>query len=244
MSAHRRQALLLLLASVCTLAAGSHAQKRLGKQERAEDIIARVEQRYAGIKDYTVDLDISVDIPGLTIPPVHAIMYFKQPDKVQFKSEGFAMLPRETAGLGIGRIRSSNMVEDSVAREMTDGGIKLRISMIPKADKTRLRRILLYVDPNRWTADRAVTNLPDGRTGTAVFQYQQLDEFWLPSSLTLSFTSAGTDSADVSTPRRPGSSWTPEAPREGTVLVQYSHYRINTGLSDDVFKPEDAQEQR
>ncbi len=64
------------------------------KKESAEAIVARVEQPYAGIADYTVNLDVNVDIQGLTIPPVRATMYFKQPDKVHFKAEGFAILRR------------------------------------------------------------------------------------------------------------------------------------------------------
>ena len=243
MASRARQLLLLLLAFTGTLSGGAYAQKRIEKSQRAEEVVAHVEQRYAGIRDYTVNLDVTVDIPGVSIPPVHATMYFKHPDKVFFKSEGFALLPREAAGLGIGRIRASNTVEDSVAREVIDGRTKLKITMLPKADRTHLQRVSLYVDPDRWTADRAVTDLPDGRSVTADFEYQQQDDLWLPSSLTLSFSSAGTDTAGVSAPRQPAPSWTPGPPRQGKVLVRYSHYQINTDLSDDLFKPQETQEQ-
>jgi len=27
----------------------------------------------------------------------------------------------------------------------------------------------------------------------------------------------------------------PQMPRKGTITVRYSHYEINTGLSDDIF---------
>jgi hypothetical protein len=234
--------LFLLSLIVCTAAVLLPAQKHIDKKESAEAIVSRVEQQYAKIIDYTVDLDVNIDLQGLIIPPVHATMYFKQPDKVKFKSEGFAMLPREAAAFSIGRIRSLNTVEDSVAREVIAGETKLKVSMIPKADKTKLSRVFLYVDPNRWTTDQAVTQLPDGRVATAVFQYQRQDSLWLPSSLVLSFSALNSDTADSPMPKEVSPSWTPRAPRQGQVLLHYSNYRINTGLGDDFFQNPAGQE--
>ncbi len=231
--------LCLWLLAGCTLSARSMGHERPTMHDSAEAIIARVEQPYAGIEDYTVDLDVDVDIQGLTIPPVHATMYFKRPDKVAFMAKGFALLPREAAAFGIGRLRSLNTIEPEVTREVVDGEIRLKVSMVPKADKSGLGRIALYVDSLRWTADRAVSSLPDGRIVTARFHYRWQDSIWLPSSLDLSFSSLSADTADLSFLKEFAPNWTAKPPREGKVSVRYSHYRLNSGLSDDIFKAQE-----
>ena len=53
-----------------------------------------VKKSFDRIEDYSVDVKIKVDISFLKVPDTNAKIYFKKPDKVSIKSEGFALLPK------------------------------------------------------------------------------------------------------------------------------------------------------
>jgi outer membrane lipoprotein-sorting protein len=199
-----------------------------------DQIITNVENGFAGIEDYTVDLDVVADLERMNVPPMHATMYFKQPDKIHFEADGFALLPREGMALNPRRFRSRYSAE-SVTEEYVEGARAYKVTLKPKDEKKKFLNLWLYVDPEHWTVARIVVPLLDGRLMSASPRYQQIGDRWLPASLTVTFSAASIDTTDpnvfdqLTPPRRPLS------PRNGTVIIKYSQYRLNTGLSDDLF---------
>jgi outer membrane lipoprotein-sorting protein len=203
-------------------------------QPSGEEILRKVQGNFSGIRDYTVDLDVTADIERVNVPPMHVRMYYKQPDRVHFESEGFALLPREAVGFNPARVLSTYSVE-SVGEEGADSAKQYLLELKPNTDRTKLRRLLLCVDPERWTAERIISPLFDGRTMTASFQYEYIEGYWLPSLVTVSFASSSNDTADTMAfdQRVPGRR--SQVPRHGTIQVRYSNYKVNEGLSDDIF---------
>ena len=61
----------------------------------ASAILSHVRATFAGLDDYTVEMHAELDMPNVQIPPMDVIVYFKQPDKLHVKSEGFAMIPKQ-----------------------------------------------------------------------------------------------------------------------------------------------------
>ena len=61
----------------------AYSQKPTG-----EEILRKAEQNFHDVKDYTVTLDIVADIERIKVPPMHATMYFKQPEKVTLIRRG------------------------------------------------------------------------------------------------------------------------------------------------------------
>ncbi len=59
-----------------------------------DQILQKVVANFEKIKDYEVDVNIKVDVEFLKVPESNAKIFFKQPDKIALKSEGFAMLPK------------------------------------------------------------------------------------------------------------------------------------------------------
>jgi outer membrane lipoprotein-sorting protein len=202
-------------------------------QPAGTDILANLSAGFASIEDYTVSLSVAVDLDQLKAPPMQATMYFKQPDKVHFETEGFAMLPRESMGLNPGRLLARYKVLD-VSEEM-EGGAKLyKLTLIPKTNRNQLRELFLYVDGTRWIPERVVTPLDD-RTVTAVFEHTQVEGRWLPSLLTVTFSSTEADADDSMRDRALPDMRRSVLPRSGSITIRYRDYKINTGLSDDVF---------
>ncbi len=212
------------------------AQKPTG-----EEILRKAEQNFHDVKDYTVTLDIISDIERMKVPPMHAKMYFKQPEKVHFDAKGFVFLPREGMGLQFGQLTQRYAV-DSSARETVEGVMMHRLVLHPRDEKAVVRRVFMWIDGNRWTPERVLIPGADGRAVEARFTYQQVDHFWLPSQLVVSFSAPEKDSTAAAPNTNPFARGLPTMPRgntrSGKVTVSYSDYRVNIGLSDSLFTPE------
>lgn len=210
-----------------------------GGDPSGEAILRNVQSRMAEVRDYTVRLDVLADIERMNVPPMHVTMYFKQPDKIHVDAEGFAMLPREGLALNIDKLVSRYAVER--VEKDTVGGVTLyRLSLAARSERTELRTIRLEIHPTRWTVERIVTGGTGDRMVSVSFSYTQVEGHWLPDEMTARFSVApadtgGGETADQNSPFPPR-----QMPRNGTVTVHYSGYRVNTGLSDELFTKDPA----
>ena len=146
---------------------------------------------------------------------MHATMYFKQPEKVHFDTKGFVFLPREGMGVQFGQLTRRYAV-DSVARETVEGVTTYRLVLHPRDEKAVIRRMFMWVDGNRWTPERLLFPQPDGRAAEASFTYKQIDRFWLPSQLVVSFTAPERDSTAAAPNTNPFTRGLPTMPRGNT----------------------------
>ncbi|MBX2991333.1 MAG: hypothetical protein KF749_09195 [Bacteroidetes bacterium] len=195
-----------------------------------EAILKNVEANFAGIQDYTVSLEAKVDLERLKVPQMKATMYFKQPDKVHFDSEGFALLPKEGLSFSPGSLSSRYDVEAVKAENEV-----FVLTLKPKTRKTNAR-MLVTVRPVNWTVLGISSMQQGGRSIQTEFEYEKLEGYWLPVRLTATLTvdtSEASTSDDVQQ-RRPSF-----APRQGTIQIRYSDYRINSGLPDEIFEKKD-----
>jgi outer membrane lipoprotein-sorting protein len=205
------------------------------QEQTGEAILHEVERRFAQVQDFSVTLDVVADIERLNVPPMHAQMYFKQPDKMHFETEGTAILPREGLMLSITRLTAKYTVEKT-GREEIGGRSCFTISLRPRDVKAASRGITVLIDSVRMTPERITSSLPDGRAAIVSFEHTSVDGHWMPSMLMVTFTVQSADSTEASPwdqesplPRR-------QPPRKGTVTIRYSNYKINTGLDDALFE--------
>jgi hypothetical protein len=205
-------------------------------QPSGDQILKNIEANYAGIQDYTVALDVTVDLERLKVPKMKATMYFKQPDKIHFVSEGFALLPKEGLGFTPGRLSTRFEVANVEAQEA-----QYYLTTTLKNDKAKLRKAFFTINASNWTVASITTPLPtsrdDGRQMNATFTYHRVDGHWLPATLNVTFSSdtADTEPTDPFA-QMPGALRSTQIPRKGSIAVRYSDYKINTGLSDEVFE--------
>ena len=57
-------------------------------------ILDSLKTRLDGIEDYSAEIEIEVDVDFINMPKKHATIYFKQPDRIRFRSKEFIMLPK------------------------------------------------------------------------------------------------------------------------------------------------------
>jgi outer membrane lipoprotein-sorting protein len=201
-------------------------------QRSGEAILKKVEAQFASVQDYTVTLDVTADVERMNVPPMHVQMYYKHPDKFHFESTQFALLPREGLAFNVARILSRFSVE-----EVKEGETRTSVHLVlrPKSEAARVGKLEITIDTTLWKPTFVRSLMIGGRTMTARFQYERYDGFVMPSLLTVEFTSPPADTTDTPI-TMPGAIPRTPLPRNGTVTIRYADYKINIGLSDDVFE--------
>ncbi len=205
------------------------------------EVLRNVVKGVEGVDDYTVTLQADLHMEHVRIPRAKATMYFKKPDKIHFDSPGIAMMPRE----GIA-FNSAGVLEQYTAQligEDTAMGRKVyKLQLAAKSATARLRQLFAWVNPENWTMVRLQTIPYEGRIVTVDFVYGLQDaKFWMPVSMDCRFDMTGNArtpqaQADTTAPENPAEQMMPRAPRTGSISITYSEYRINAGLSDELFK--------
>jgi outer membrane lipoprotein-sorting protein len=206
----------------------------------ANNILEKVVQEFDGVQDFTATIDAEVKMDRVQIPKMSATMYFKKPDKIHFSSQSFLLVPRDGIALNPAvlweRYDASFLGEDSV-----DGRNLYKLQLAAKEKKTRLRQLYIWVDPVSWTITRTETIPYEGRTLSMVFKYErQQEKYWLPSKLIVSFGSITegerTSGDSAPQPSEQFDQMQRRVPRNGSVTILYSNYKVNTGIDDAVFE--------
>lgn len=207
------------------------------------EVLQHLEQGVEGVHDYVVTLQADVHMERVRMPRATATMYFKKPDKVHFDSPGIAMMPREGIAFNSSAVLSQYSAE-TVGADTVDGVKNFKLQLAAKSAAARLRQLFIWVNPENWTISRLQTIPYEGRILTLEFSYGLQDgRYWMPDSLTARFglldgaTSEVPPGDSASAPPSPLDQMQPRAPRSGSISIVYSNYRINVGLSDDIFKP-------
>jgi outer membrane lipoprotein-sorting protein len=207
------------------------------------EVLQKVVDGVEGVQDYEVSLEADVHLERVRIPRAKATMYFKKPDKVHFDSPSIAMMPREGIAFNSAAVLEQYTAE-MVGGDTVQGKKAFKLQLAAKAPTARLRQLFIWINPENWTISRLQTIPHEGRILTMDFSYGFQDgKYWMPVSLTASFgilDEGGMKKPQVdssSSPETPLDQMQMRAPRSGSISITYSDYKINIGLSDEIFKP-------
>ena len=205
-----------------------------------DEILAKIEERTAGIQDFEVTVEADINVERVRIPRTSATMYFKKPDKVHFSSTSITLLPRDGMALSASLFRQRYNAA-LLGEEDIEGKKVLKLQLSAKDPGIRLRELILWVDPQLWTIGRMQTVPYEGRTLTVDFVYALVaGKHLLPASMKATFGLLGEQPAKAKQNIAPDASipmeaMQPQIPRSGTVTITYSDYKINIGLPDEMF---------
>ncbi len=185
----------------------------------AGQILSRVQHSYQAIDDYVAKVQVVTDIPSFEVPPRSFTVYVKRPDKVKIESDSLVVIPRDVLLLGNieGHLaEAGRVILNGVTRRQ--GRTIYCLKFFPN-DPDRRDRVLLWVDAERYTLSRTELWAGLNRLLTVYWEHTHVDDrYWLPTQVRCEI-SGGILGAG----------------RPGTVTVSFSGYRINTGLSDELF---------
>lgn len=238
---------LVFLAWLCTHSAPLFA----AKLPSGAQVLRKVQEGFAGIQDYTVDVDLKVSVPGVQMPEVCVRVLHKRPDKTKWVPlRGFAVVPRGSVLVGEPLSRFGERATIKVLGKGTVAGRPAYyIKLLPKEGE-RFRTIEAWVDSQRWVLLRLRRQLPTGDPLTVDLNYQRVNgKYWLPSQSVAHVQlpaylvgAISSDSTDLGGPPglpQPGEERTAERV-SGTVTVTFKNYQVNTGLSDSLFEESEA----
>lgn len=193
--------------------------------------LQNVSDKFSKIMDYTVDLRVHLDLESVKAQDMMATLYYKSPDKVKLDSKGTFLLPKEV-GVFNPRMFSGENFDVSVEENLQyDGKPAVKLSLSSKKDSYRDRRIILTVDKSEWLIREISTEPAPGSIMDAKINYGTFDGFELPTEIDVNINLPKADSSQAnSSPRRRFGGV------NGNVVVYYSNYKVNSGLSDSLFE--------
>jgi len=185
-----------------------------------------------------VDVQVKVDVEFIKVPDTKAKIYFKQPDKINFESDGFAMLPKE----GINFSPLSFLKKDYTAlyqnEDIIDGHSVFIIKVIPSSEKGDVVLTTLWIDQAHYLIRKVESTTKTNGTFTIDLKYDNgLQDYYLPSSMVFGFNidkmnlpKAFTGQADMESQKNIGKT------TSGKVYITYYNYKVNKGISDKKFE--------
>jgi hypothetical protein len=200
-------------------------------QEDAFRYLDLIEKKYSDLKDYTVDVNVHFDIEALKAPDMQAKLYFKAPDRMKVESKRIFFFPKEGGFFNPFQFKKKNFEARLVERSISDGrtAVKLKLTPINIDTFNKGSVLTIYVDRN---VIREIKILPsEGREIIAVIDYGFFDGFDLPVRINLQL--------DIP-PSEPGGAKEFQFGQggkriSGKVEITYSNYKVNSGLSDEMF---------
>jgi outer membrane lipoprotein-sorting protein len=201
-------------------------------------ILKKVIESFGKVKDYVVDVQVKVDVDFIKVPDTKVKIYFKQPDKINFESDGFAMLPKE----GINFSPMSFLKKDYIAlyqkEDYVEGHQVSVIKVIPSSEQGDIVLTTLWVDQTYNIIRKVESTTKTNGTFTIDLKYdEQRNDFNLPDSMIFGFNigkmnlpKAFTGQAETESRKNIGRT------TSGKVYITYSNYKVNKGLSDKIFE--------
>ncbi len=217
----------MLLAGILFLLSAECVQS----QEDAFRYLDAIEKKYSGLKDYTVDVNVHFDIEALKAPDMKARLYFKAPDKIKLDSKRIFFFPKEGGFFNPFQFNPKNFDVLLLGRLTYDGRTAVRLRLIPVNLEASNKGFVLTIDTQRNLIKEIRVSPSEGREIIAVIDYGTFDRFDLPVhiELQLDMPSAEPNGAKEFHLGQGGKRI------RGKVEITYSNYKINSGLSDEIF---------
>ncbi len=204
----------------------------LQAQEDAARTLDALQKKYSGLKDYTVDINVHFDIEGFKAPDMQAKLYFKPPDRMKIESKRIFFLPREGGTFNPSMFNREDFEVKFLERLTVEGRNAVKLKLTPKKKKPNGQDFILTVDTDRNLVREMNVSSLEGREAKASIEYGHFSDFDLPTRIELHLDVPFRESMEI---RNFGPSAQPAKRVAGRVEITYSNYRVNVGLSDEIF---------
>jgi hypothetical protein len=210
-------------------------------QEDPARSLDALQKKYSSLKDYTVDVNVHFDIEGFKAPDMQAKLYCKPPDKMKIESKRIFFLPKEGGTFNPSMFNKEDFEVKFLERSATEGRNSVKLKLTPKKKGRGGQDFILTVDTDRNLIREMNVSSFEGREVKALIEYGHFSDFDLPTRIELHLDVPFNESKEI---RDFGQSAQPAKRVTGRVEITYSNYKVNTGLSDEIFKETDASKLR
>jgi outer membrane lipoprotein-sorting protein len=207
------------------------------------EIVREIRTKLDKINDYEADARFKTEISFLKVPDADVKIYYKKPDKIKIKNQnGISLVPKETTSISLyGLVNSPFQALDAGSDQVQGIPVRL-IKLLPTDENAELVLATLYVDTRRMLVLKAKTTTRENGTNEVELFYGKFLSLNLPDKIIFSFNTQDfklpkgvtfdydDGSAKKKAPETTGN-------QRGKIEISYTSYRVNKGLSDELFKP-------
>ncbi len=217
-------------------------------------LIQETDKQYKKVRDFQVEMEININVPGFRMPKKKFKVFFKQPNKVKINTKGFGVLPKTglftsptdnfdnlkdlklnilTKNLNPHNvIISGKLITDSLKIKMPNE--YARLTFIPNVD--------VQIDTIEWVIKSVTTKIDTLKIMQINNIYDTVDDnYYLPIESNVEYYIKDAKlskwlNKDISSTI--GKGLKPQANDlvEGNIKIKYKKYKINQNIPDNVFK--------
>ena len=202
-------------------------------QEQATRYLDSLERKYSTLKDYTVNINVHFDMEEFKAPDMQGKLYFKTPDKMKIESKKVFFLPKEGGFFNPFMFKKEDFEIKLLERSTYDGRQAVKLKLTPNQPKRNIQGFVLTIDTDRNLIREMNISSLEGREVKASIEYRQFSDFDLPTRIELWLDIPFNESREI---REFGQSAERTKRVTGKVEITYSNYKVNSGLSDKIFK--------
>lgn len=217
-------------------------------QSKADDdakkLIRELNKKLVQLNAYSADIFMKFDIPGVKMNSMNGKVFFKKPNKFRIRTKGIFFLPKQNP-----MENASNLFLDTSAYTTVISGYEMIgnrncavINMIPLKSESELILGKFWIDvANPLILKSQITTKNNGTIETQNFfgdmaQYAlpskiiilvEMSKMKVPKMMAMDLKKKSTDKAKVNVKEK------------GTIELNFSAYKINTKIPDEVFTEKD-----
>lgn len=209
----------------------------------SKPLLDSIRKKMNRVNDYSADIKIKLNVSFIKIPVKTATLFFKKPNKVKMKTDGFAMLPKQSASFNAGDFLNKDFTSIYIKSEKVNGEMNDMIKVIPLTNDGEIILATLWVNRKKQLVNKIDATTKSNGNFLMEFHYPSpalpyempdLLKFTLDiTKTTLPVSITGDFDSDQKLKKNE------EAKKQKAVLtIQYSNYKINTGIPDSFFTEE------
>lgn len=213
-----------------------------GFTQDANGLLEKVKNKLSIVNDYEADAVMKTNVSFLKVPRAYVKVYFKKPDKIKIRNEkGISFVPKGAVSINLNSIISGNNFTVIDAGYTTISGKQIKIlKLLPEDENSNVILSTIYIDEKNAVIVKAKTTTRDNGTFELDMIYRKFIEYGLPDNVVFTFNPKDykmpkgvTFDYDNAAQKNEGEK---NNDRQGKIEINYSSYKINKGVSDEVFK--------
>ncbi|MGY8763685.1 MAG: hypothetical protein ACKVLE_03015 [Fidelibacterota bacterium] len=216
-------------------------------------IIERADREYNQVKDFEATMSVNLTVPGFRMPKKTYKVYFKSPNKIKIKTNGFGVLPK-TGLFTSPKDNFDNLKNlELILKNNPTNCILISGIVIPDSLKVQFPNeyakltfnpyVDVVIDTSRWVIQSVTTRIDTVKLFEIKNYYKIFDKkYFMPVQSQIEYYIKDANLAnwlnnDFNGMMKMGNKLNKKTDVvQGTIKVLYSKYKINRGIPDRIFK--------
>lgn len=208
----------------------------------ANALLEKVRNKLSLVNNYEADAIMKTNVSFLKVPQATVKVYFKKPDKIMIRNEkGISFVPKGAVSINLNNIISGNNFTVIDAGHMTINNNQVKIlKLLPADENNNVILSTIFIDEKNAVIVKAKTTTKDNGTFELDMKYGKFIEYGLADKVVFTFNTKDykmpkgfTFDYDNAAQKNDG---VKNNDREGKIEIKYLSYKINKGVSDEIFK--------